>query len=279
MRYGLSVMNFGELADARVFAELARRAEAAGWDALLAWDHHAFLWGPPSGDPWTLLTAAALSTDRLVLGTDVAVLTRERPLPFANRLATIDRLAGGRIVLGVGLGGAEAEQRAAGEPVDLRERAALTDELLGVIRALLDGDRVDHEGPAAVVRGATLAPLPAGRVPVWIGGQGGPARRRASRWDGWIPYAVGEGGEPGMTPDELAGHVAEIREARSAAGLGDAPFDVGWHGVSPASDAAKAARIAAPWAAAGATWWLESPVMGMSAADLFARVDAGPPRT
>lgn len=277
MRFGLSVMNFGELADARTFAEYARRAEAAGWDAVLVWDHNAFLWGPPSGDPWTLLAAAALSTERLLLGTDVAVLTRERPIPFANRVATVDRLSGGRVVLGVGLGGVEAECRAAGEPTDLRERAAITDELLGVVRALLEGERVDHEGPAAVVRGATLAPLPTGPVPVWIGGHSGPARRRAARWDGWIPWAIGEDGAPEMTPDELARHVAAILEARAADGRGQDPFDVGWHGVSPA-DPAEATRVVAPWAAAGATWWLESPVMGMGAAQLFARVDAGPPR-
>jgi hypothetical protein len=71
--------------------------------------------------------------------------------------------------------------------------------------------------------------------------------------------------------------VAAILEARMAEGRDDGPFDVGWHGISPA-DPAEAAAVVAPWAAAGATWWLESPLMGMGVVDLFARVDAGPPR-
>src|SRR5512141_821666 len=65
MRFGLSLMNFDDFADARRVADLARAAEAAGWDALLVWDHLAFAWGPPAGDAWTLVTAAALATDRL----------------------------------------------------------------------------------------------------------------------------------------------------------------------------------------------------------------------
>ncbi len=85
LRFGLSLMNFDDFAEARRVADLARVAEDAGWEALLVWDHLGFVWGTPSGDPWTLVTAAALATERLLVGTDVAVIARERPLPFANR--------------------------------------------------------------------------------------------------------------------------------------------------------------------------------------------------
>jgi alkanesulfonate monooxygenase SsuD/methylene tetrahydromethanopterin reductase-like flavin-dependent oxidoreductase (luciferase family) len=277
MRYGLSVMNMGDLADARRVADLARAAEAAGWDAFLLWDHLAFAWGVPSGDAWTLVTAAALATERILVGTDVAVIARERPLPFASRVATIDRLSGGRVVLGVGVGGAVDEYRRAGEPVDLKERAAVTDETLGVVRRLLAGETVTHRGPALTVDEVTLAPLPvASPVPVWVGGQSAGAVRRSARHDGWIPYAIDQQGNPELTPDELRERVASIRAVREEAGLGDAEFVVGWHGETPSPDAGELVR---PWLDAGATWWLEG-IHGFrgSTAELEARIAAGPPR-
>ncbi len=280
MRYGLSLANFGDFAEARRVADLARSAEAAGWDALLVWDHLGFAWGTPSGDPWTLVTAAALGTRRLLVGTDVSVIARERPLAFANRIATIDRLSGGRVVLGVGIGGAEEEYRRAGEPVDRRERAALTDEMLLVVRPLLAGDKVTHRGPALTVDGVTLAPLPVQpQVPVWVGGESRGARRRAARHDGWIPFPYDEAGRPTMTPDDLARGVGEIRAERSAAGIAvNEPFAVAMHGETP-GPGDEAATIVRPWAAAGATWWIET-LHGYrgSTDDLFARVAAGPPR-
>ncbi len=280
MRYGLSVMNLGDFADARTFADLARAAEDAGWDAILAWDHLGFVWGPPAGDPWTLVTASALATDRILVGTDVSVIARERPLQFANRVATVDRLSGGRVVLGVGLGGAEAEYRAAGEPEDLRERAALMDETLGVVRRLLAGETVVHEGPRVIVRDVTLSPLPVqDRVPVWVGGGSRAARRRAARYDGWIPVVTDEQGQPLLTPDDLRIAVTEIAALRAASGIApDDPFDYGIHGETPGSGE-EGEAIVRPWAEAGATWWLEM-LHGYrgETGDLFARVEAGPSR-
>jgi probable F420-dependent oxidoreductase len=280
MRYGLSLMNFDDFADARRVASLAAVAEEAGWDALLVWDHLGFAWGTPSGDPWTLVTAAALATDRLLVGTDVAVIARERPLTLARTLTTIDRLSGGRLVLGVGIGGAPDEYRKAGEPVDPRERAALTDEMLDVLRPLLAGETVTHRGPALVVDDVTLAPLPVqARLPVWVGGGSPGARRRAARHDGWIPVTQDEEGRPCLTPDDVRAALAEIRADRAGAGdAADAPFTVGIHGETP-GPGADGAAIVRPWADAGATWWLEM-LHGWrgSTAELFARVEAGPPR-
>jgi probable F420-dependent oxidoreductase len=280
MRYGLSVMNFGDLGEARRMADLARAAEAAGWDALLVWDHLAFVWGPPAGDPWTLVTACAMATERLIVGTDVAVVARERPLPFANRLATIDRLSGGRLVLGVGLGGAPDEYRAAGEPVDLRERAALTDEMLDVLGRLMSGESVTHDGRSLTVHGVTLAPLPVQRprVPIWVGGSSVGAKRRAARWDGWVPVTVDDFGNQTLFPDDVRAGVAFIRAERAAAGVAeDASFEVALHGETPGPGREGAATVT-QWREAGATWWLES-LHGWrgSTDDLFARVAAGPP--
>lgn len=276
MRYGLSVMNFGDLGEARRMAELARVAEDSGWEAVLVWDHLAFCWGPPSGDPWTLVTATALATSRILVGTDVSVIARERPMPFANRLATVDRLSGGRLVLGVGVGGAEAEYKAAGEPVDLRERALLTDETLMVVQALLEGETVDYQGPAWSVEDVTLAPLPLqAHVPVWVGGSSRGARRRAARHDGWIPVTADDDGRTVLTPDDLRVALAEITSLRAEAGRAQDPFTVGVHGETPASGGA---AVVEPWQDAGATWWLETIHGGLGTTDqVFARVAAGPP--
>ena len=280
LRFGLSLMNFGDFAEARRVADLARVAEDAGWEALLLWDHLGFVWGTPSGDPWTLVTAAALATERLLVGTDVAVIARERPLPFARQLATIDRLSGGRLVLGVGIGGAPDEYRRAGEPVDQRERAALTDEMLDVLRPLLAGTTVTHLGPGYTVDDVTLAPLPVqAPVPVWVGGGSRGARRRAARHDGWIPVTLDDEGRPCLTPDEVRAALLDIRAVRAEAGVEpDAPFTVGIHGETP-GPGEDGAAIVRPWAEAGATWWLEM-LHGWrgSTDDLFARVAAGPPR-
>jgi alkanesulfonate monooxygenase SsuD/methylene tetrahydromethanopterin reductase-like flavin-dependent oxidoreductase (luciferase family) len=281
LRFGLSLMNFDDFAEARRVADLARVAEDAGWDALLVWDHLGFVWGTPSGDPWTLVTAAALATDRLLVGTDVSVIARERPMPFARQLTTIDRLSRGRLVLGVGIGGAPDEYRKAGEPVDPRERAALTDEMLDVVRALLAGETVTHPGPALVVDDVTLAPLPIqARIPVWVGGGSRGARHRAARHDGWIPVTVDDEGRPCLTPDDVRAALVEIRAERAAAGVApDAPFVVGIHGETP-GPGQDGAAVVRPWADAGATWWLEM-LHGWrgSTEDLFARVAAGPPRS
>lgn len=279
LRFGLSVPNLGDFADARRMAELARVAERSGWDALLVWDHLGFVWDAPSGDPWAIVTACALATERLLVGTDVAVIARERPLPFAQRLATIDRLSAGRLVLGVGIGGAPDEYRRAGEPVDASERAALTDEILGVVRSMLAGEHVVHRGPRVTVDGVTLSPLPAqARIPVWVGGGSGAAQRRAARHDGWIPVTVDQEGQPCLTPDQVREAVARIRARRAVEGASGVEFVVGIHGETP-GPGREGAEIVRPWAEAGATWWLEL-LHGWrgSTDELFARVAAGPPR-
>ena len=106
MRYSVSVPNFGEFAAPEVFAEVARRAEKAGWDALLVGDsvvgEKDLRW--EIADPWVLLTAAALATRRIRLGTAITPVARRRPSKLAREVTTLDRLTGGRMILGAGLG-------------------------------------------------------------------------------------------------------------------------------------------------------------------------------
>ncbi len=106
MRFAVDVPNFGDFADPRLFADLARRTEEAGWDGLFVWDHvtHSKEARRQIADPWVLLTAAALATQRIRLGPMITPVPRRRVSKLAREVTTLDRLTGGRMILGVGLG-------------------------------------------------------------------------------------------------------------------------------------------------------------------------------
>src|SRR5215212_4461790 len=274
MRYGIVIANLDDYADPRVAVRLARAAEAAGWEAFFVWDHLGFVQGVPSGDPWVILSAVAASTTHLKLGLAVTPLARRRPQVVANALASLDLLSGGRAIFGAGLGGVPEEFTAFGDPGDAKERAAMLDEGLMILDGLWSGERVTHRGPHYAVEGVSLAPLPLQRprIPIWIGGEGVPALRRAARWDGWLAPATSHDGTPTMAkdPERIADMVAEIRRHRTT----DAPFEVAVDGYSEPNDP----TLPRAYGAAGATWWLES-IHGIRGPvdEMMARVEAGPP--
>ncbi len=274
MRYGIVTANLGDYADPRVAVHLARAAEAAGWEAFFVWDHLGFVRGVPSGDPWVILSAVAASTTRLKLGLAVTPLARRRPQVVANALASLDVLSGGRVVFGAGLGGMPEEFTAFGEPGDAKERAAMLDEGLKVLDGLWSGEAVTHHGSHYAIECVRLAPLPLHRprIPIWIGGEGAPALRRAARWDGWLVPATGLDGTPTMSksPERIAEMVAEIGRYRTP----EAPFEVAVDGYSESGDSG----LPHAYGAAGVTWWLESIHDRRGALDeIRARVEAGPP--
>jgi alkanesulfonate monooxygenase SsuD/methylene tetrahydromethanopterin reductase-like flavin-dependent oxidoreductase (luciferase family) len=274
MRYGIVTANLGDYADPRVAVRLAVAAEAAGWEAFFVWDHLGFVRGVPSGDPWIILSAVAASTKHIKLGLAVTPLARRRPQVVANAVASLDLLSGGRAIFGAGLGGAPEEFTAFGEPGEAKRRAAMLDEGLRILDRLWSGETVTHRGPSYAVRGVSLAPRPLQRprVPIWIGGEGAPALRRAARWDGWLAPATSHDGTPTMakSPERIAEMVGEIRRHRTT----DAPFEIAIDGYSEAGDSA----LPRAYGAAGVTWWLESirEVRG-PLGRLMARVKAGPP--
>ena len=267
MRYGLCVANIGTYADPRNVVALAEHAEAAGWESLLIWDHLAFVWGPPAGDPWVTLAAVASRTSRLLVGTDVTPVPRRRPHVLAHQVATLDVLSGGRAVFAAGIGGVPSEFTAFGETDDARIRGEMLDEGLEVLRGLWSGERVTHRGRHYTVDGVELRPRPVQeRIPIWIGGNSAPALRRAARFDGWAADSERPEGMR-LLPEDVAQRVAVIRGARD-----DAVFDV-------AVIAQQQWAEPAAYAEAGATWWLES-IHDMRGAfdELLAIVRAGPPR-
>src|SRR5258708_18119434 len=116
---------FGDLAGPVVVARLAAEAEEAGWHGIFVWDH--LRWQAPVrqvADPWITLAAAAAATERLQLGPMVTPLARRRPAKVARETVTLDRLSGGRLTLGVGLGSDRfgGERAPAGQPPRDRRR-------------------------------------------------------------------------------------------------------------------------------------------------------------
>ena len=196
MRYSINIPNFGEFADARTVATVAAAAEAAGWDGLFVWDHVVHdkraRRGQPFGDPWMLLTAAALTTSTLRIGTLVTPVARRRPEQLARQVATLDLMSGGRVVFGAGLGGPIDDEFASfGDTTDPRVLAERLDEGLGLLGRYWSGETVDHDGRHYRVRDTALLPatVQRPRPPVWIAGYWPHRRpmRRAARWDGAVP--------------------------------------------------------------------------------------------
>ncbi|HLZ68504.1 MAG TPA: LLM class flavin-dependent oxidoreductase [Dehalococcoidia bacterium] len=265
MRHGLSLPNFGPYADARLLATLAREAEAAGWEGFFLWDH--VLFGAlPVVDPWVALTAVALATERMRLGPLVTPLPRRRPVKLAREAVSLDHLSQGRLVLGAGSGLLSWELEDLGEARELRERAAMLDEGLELLCELWSGEPVRHHGryytvearlPGATGPAAFLpTPVQRPRIPIWLAATW-PHKapfRRAAQWDGVAPMKAGQGLEGTLTPDDLQAVVAYLRGQRQTMD----GFDVVAAGATSGSDGATEKAIVAPYAAAGATWWLEN---------------------
>ncbi len=184
-QWGVMLPNFNPFGlDPWPFLEVARAVEHAEFDAGWVGDHLAF--HPPIMEATVALGAAAVVTTRMKLGFAVLLAAMRQPVWLAKAIATIDQLAPGRVVVGVGAGGEhEPEWRAAG--ADVAGRGGRLDELLSVLPALLAGERVDHIGARLNVHTPPLRPAVSVMPPVVVGGRSDAAVRRAARFgDGWL---------------------------------------------------------------------------------------------
>jgi len=254
--------------------EQAIVADRAGWDGIFAWE------AAYGVDPWTLLAAIAQRTTRVRLGTMLTPLPWRRPWKLASQVATLDQLSGGRAILAVGVGATDAVLGRTGEELDRRARADMLGEGIDLINGLWVG-QLKFEGsrysidltPRAEV--ATLAqPVQKPRPPIWVVGVWPRMRsmRRVLRGDGLLLHVMGPDGR--TFAETKPGDIRTVRAWLGEQGVGP-DFDVISEGETPAADPARAAEIVAPWAEAGCTWWLET--RWTSAADLQARLEAGPP--
>ncbi|MFI9723616.1 LLM class flavin-dependent oxidoreductase [Streptomyces sp. NPDC052396] len=266
LRCGVNVPTFGEFADIRLLAQLAASAEESGWDGFFLWDHVVWPWAEEAADPWIALTAVALHTQHIRIGPLVTPLPRRRPQKVARETVSLDRLSGGRLTLGAGSGAFPQEFDDLGEPAtDARTRAAVLDESLAVLAGLWSGETFSFSGAHHRVHQARFLPAPVQRprIPVWVGGQWplrGPLER-ALRWDGYVPLKG--------TPVPFS--KSEVADIAHRVGLADRPgFDL----VISDRDGNPA-----DYAAAGATWWVDTPPpWDISLPEVRDRIAAGPPR-
>jgi alkanesulfonate monooxygenase SsuD/methylene tetrahydromethanopterin reductase-like flavin-dependent oxidoreductase (luciferase family) len=280
LRFALDLTIFGDLADPTLLADLAVGAEAAGWDGFFLWDHTAAQFQPEATDPWIALAAAAVRTERLVLGPMITPLARRRMTKVARETVALDHLSGGRLVLGVGLGANdEGEFTDFGDEGDPRVRARILDESLAVLVRLWSGRPVSFEGDFLRTVAEPFLPTPVQRprIPIWVAGMWPNKRpmRRAALWDGVFPLKAGADFEYQMTPQEIAEVKAFVEAERTT----DAPFEV-VHGGLLSGDRTTDLSLVHRYGEAGVTWWLEHFYPGrMSVAEIRDFIRLGPPRT
>ena len=167
---------------------MAERAEQAGFDSVWIGDS---LTARPRHEPLTLLTAVAARTRRVRLGSAVLLPALRAPVVLAHLVGTLDRVAEGRLILGVGIAtdtpAIRKEFAAAGVSFDRRVGRFL--ETLEICRALWTRDHVTFSGKHFTLDDVTVEPKPQhpGGPPIWIGGSGPTALREAARFDAWFP--------------------------------------------------------------------------------------------
>ena len=255
----IAVPNFGE--EPAGLIELGVAAEEAGFDGFFLWDHIVFSNrddGPPIIDPWLVLAVVAARTSRIRLGTMITPVPRRRPWQLARQTASLDRLSGGRLILGVGIGSpAYGDFGIFHEPSGDRARADMLDEGLAVLDGLWSGERFSYAGQHFTVDPVRFTPVPVQRprVPVWVGGVL-PATRpiaRAARWDGVVPIRFAQ---RSLIRPSVA-DIADVRDRVTAArGSADGYDVVVWAEV--AAEPGEVPALADTYQAAGATWWIET---------------------
>lgn len=208
-------------ADPKVVRDWATTVEDAGYSHVLAYDH--VLGADPANRPgWTGYTDKSLFhevfvlfgylaaiTTRLELVTGVLVLPQRQTALVAKQAAEVDVLSGGRLRLGVGIGWNQVEYQALGVP--FRQRGALLEEQVDVLRRLWADPVISFDGKYHEIEEAGLNPLPGREIPIWFGGSADAVLRRTGRiGDGWMPQSP---------PDENARRqIATIHQAAEAAG-------------------------------------------------------------
>jgi alkanesulfonate monooxygenase SsuD/methylene tetrahydromethanopterin reductase-like flavin-dependent oxidoreductase (luciferase family) len=278
MNYGIYVPNFGEETSAQSLADLAREAEEAGWNGFFIWDQilHSRSNRYPLVDPWVTLTAIAMKTTRIRIGTTVTAVARRRPWKLARETVTLDHLSNGRLTLGVGLGyPPDADFGQFGEDPDSKVRAAKLDEGLEILLGLWSGNPFAYHGKYYTLEKTVFLPKPIQRprIPIWVGGYW-PNKapfRRAARYDGALPLKSGGTMQP-KDLREIQTFVNDNRADRT-------PFDLVMMGYTPGDEPEEARKKVEKYTKAGSTWWLESLFrMKNSVGEMRKRIHQGPPR-
>jgi probable F420-dependent oxidoreductase len=213
LKFGLTSINSGATSYPEALVRLARAAETAGFDSLWAGEHHVLPESserfPPTNrilNPVVALTFVAAHTRTIRLGTGILLLPQHQPLILAKELASLDVLSGGRLIVGIGVGWAEAEYEALGVP--FHERGARADEYLAAMRTIWSEEKPAYHGRYVSFQEVQAYPHPVQQPtpPIVIGGRA-PAvlRRTVEQANGWYGFA--------LDLDEIASVLAQLREA------------------------------------------------------------------
>jgi len=277
MRYGFIIPG----GDLETIIALAQEAEAAGWDGVFYWDGIYIESAGSMYDPWVVLGAIALRTERVRIGAILTPVSRRRPWKLARETVTVDHLSDGRLILPVGLGALEdGGFGKVGEATDRKTRAQLLDEGLAILTGLWSGKPFSFHGEHYHVEEMTFLPPPvqSPRIPIWVVGSWPREKsmERALRYDGLLPNKLdADGKQAEITPAdirEMAAYCAAHRDQATS-------FDIVAEGRMPGEEPERAAAIVRPFAEAGATWWTEAMWEAPNGPDeMRARIRQGPPR-
>ena len=250
-------LNMSIATDSIDVADIAARAEAAGFESIWLPEHPVMPVNPASrypgapdgsippamsdlADPYIALARASATTNAIKLGTGITLIPERNPLVLAGAISTLDRFSGGRFILGIGAGWLREETEIMGGDFD--HRWTQTREAIAVMRALWTQDAAEYHGRYYDFPPVQCNPKPAqaGGPPVILGGNARNVFRRIVRWgDGWMPTAA--------TPEQIAAGRAAIDELAEAAGRDPAAITITVFGTPPDRE------VIARFAAAGAS--------------------------
>ncbi|MEB4210032.1 LLM class F420-dependent oxidoreductase [Mycobacterium sp. 94-17] len=206
MRLGLHALGIGAGADRAVIDAVASAADSCGFATLWVGEHVVMVdrsgsrypysedgvIGVPAEadwlDPMIALSFAAAATHRIGIATGVLLLPEHNPVVVAKQAASLDRLSGGRLTLGVGVGWSKEEFAALSVP--FAHRGARTAEYAAAMRTLWRDDVASFEGKVVCFDSIRVNPKPVrGRIPIVLGGNSAAALRRVATWgDGWYGF-------------------------------------------------------------------------------------------
>jgi probable F420-dependent oxidoreductase len=216
MKFGLALPILRDV-KLRVNIEMATKAEELGFDSVWASDHvvvpnkYVGRFSEVFYDPFILLTSIAANTKKIKIGTSVIILPYRNPLVVAKMVATMDMLSEGRVIFGVGVGWMREEFEVLGIP--FKERGRRTDEYIKICKELWEKDAPRFEGEFFTFSNIRFYPKPYQKPhpPIWIGGSGEKALRRA--------VELGEGWQPTwLSPDDIAAKINHMKSMARSSG-------------------------------------------------------------
>ncbi len=218
-KFGIYIANYGISNDPQDYIDLAILGENNGWDGFFLWDH-VFLSSnktQPFLDPWIILSAVAVKTKRIKLGTTVTPLARRRPWIIAKQVSTLDHLSKGRMILGVGLG-IDLDFSNFGENTDLLIRSEKLDESLHILKGLWANKPFTFKGKHFNIKEVEFFPKPfQDKIPIWVGGHWPNFKKpfqRAAQYDGVFPLKMG--GDENLSPNDYKEIIQYLKQYRSS---------------------------------------------------------------